>query len=173
MLIVVVGLETQPVDVCVNVKVAEPEDCPVTTPALVTVAIVALLDVQVPPVVGDNVVVLPVQMVVGPVTVTVGLPLTVMADEALETQPVVELVKVKVALPAATPVTMPALLMVATAVLLDVQVPPLAGERELVAPAQIGLAPVMETTGLGLTVTNEPVEVVAPQPMPVCVIDTL
>ena len=52
----------------------------------------ALEVVQVPPVEGDKVVVLPAQIVVGPATDTNGLPFTVMGEETLETQPVVELV---------------------------------------------------------------------------------
>ena len=44
-----------------KVKVTLPAETPVTKPALVTVAFVASLLVQVPPVVGDNVIVLPKQ----------------------------------------------------------------------------------------------------------------
>ena len=49
----------QPLAVLVKVNVADPADTPVTTPALVTVATNGLLHVQVPPVVGDKVMVLP------------------------------------------------------------------------------------------------------------------
>lgn len=48
-------------------NVAVPADTPVTTPALDTVATAGALLAQVPPEVGDNVVVLPAQMVFGPV----------------------------------------------------------------------------------------------------------
>jgi hypothetical protein len=58
-----------PVVVCVNIKVADPAATPVTTPAFVTVAIAALLLVQVPPVVGDKVMVLPTHTVDPAVTV--------------------------------------------------------------------------------------------------------
>ena len=51
----------QPVEVWVKVKVTLPAETPVTKPALETVAFVASLLVQVPPVVGDNVIVLPTQ----------------------------------------------------------------------------------------------------------------
>ena len=51
----------QPVEVWVKVKVTLPVATPVTRPALVTVAFVASLLVQVPPVVGDKVMVLPTQ----------------------------------------------------------------------------------------------------------------
>ena len=46
-----------PVEVCVNVNVGEPADTPVTRPAFVTVANAVLLLAQVPPVVGDKVVI--------------------------------------------------------------------------------------------------------------------
>ena len=134
---------------------------------------VVLLDVQVPPVPGVKVVVLPEHMVEGPVTETVGLPLIVMAADGLDAQPVAELVKVKVTEPAAMAVTTPELLIVATLVLLEDQVPPLDGDIDVVEPAQMGFAPVMETVGLGLTVIKDPAEVAAPQPIPVCVIETL
>ena len=49
----------QPVVVSVKVKVAVPVETPVTTPAFVTVATEALLLSQVPPVVGDRVIVPP------------------------------------------------------------------------------------------------------------------
>ena len=42
-------------------KVTLPAETPITNPALVTVAFVASLLVQAPPVVGDNVIVLPTQ----------------------------------------------------------------------------------------------------------------
>ena len=70
----------QPVDVCVKVKVTVPAATPVTAPALVTVAIELLLLVQVPPVVGDNVVVLfgpPAQIELAPVILTTGKAFTV------------------------------------------------------------------------------------------------
>ena len=51
----------QPVEVWVKVKVTLPVATPVTRPALVTVAFVASLLIHVPPVVGDNVIVFPIQ----------------------------------------------------------------------------------------------------------------
>ena len=51
----------QPVEVWVKVKVTLPAETPVTSPALVTVALVRSLLVHVPPVVGDKVIVLPTQ----------------------------------------------------------------------------------------------------------------
>jgi hypothetical protein len=78
----------QPVVVLVNVISAEPPATPVTTPALVIVAVpVALLD-QVPPVVGDNVIVLPTHTVPVPGTVTVGAAVTATEVELeLDVQP--------------------------------------------------------------------------------------
>ena len=68
-----------------NVNVTEPAATPVITPAFVTVAIDVLLLVQVPPVVGDNVAVLPTHTVAG--AVTVGFALTV-TDEVVLLHPV-------------------------------------------------------------------------------------
>ena len=98
----------------VNVKVELPVATPVTTPALVTVALVASLLAQVPPVVGDKVVVPPLsQIEEAPVMLTVGKAVTVTALVVLAQLGAVELVKVNVGLPAATPVTAPALVIVA------------------------------------------------------------
>ena len=75
----------QPVEVWVKVKVTLPVATPVTRPALVTVAFVASLLVQVPPVVGDNVIVLPTQT--DDPALTAGSALTV-TDEVVLLQPV-------------------------------------------------------------------------------------
>ena len=61
---VAVGNETQPLEVCVNVKVAVPAPTAVMAPALVMVATAVLLDAQVPPVVGVMVAVPPTQIFV-------------------------------------------------------------------------------------------------------------
>jgi hypothetical protein len=148
-----VGADTHPVTASVKVKVAVPADTPVTRPALVTVATAGLLLTQVPPVVGDKVVVLPTQMLVEPVMLTEGAAFTVTGAVGEETQPVLVLVKVKVAEPAATPVTTPAFVTVATARLLLVHVPPVVGDKAVVPPIQILLEPVMLTTGMALMVT--------------------
>ncbi len=139
----------QPVDVCVNVKVTDPAATPVITPALVTVANALLLLVQVPPVVGDNVAVLPTQTVDG--AVTVGNAFTVTAD-VVAGQPVDVCVKVKVAVPAATAVTTPALVTVAMALLLLTQVPPVVGDNVVVKPTHTDALPVMLTVGKAFTV---------------------
>jgi len=149
-----VGSETQPVLVFVKVKVALPAVTPVTTPAFVTVATAGLLLAQVPPVAGDRIMVAPIQILSAPVMLTTGVLLTVTAAVGRETQPVVVLVKVNVAVPAETAVTTPSLVTVATAGLLLTQVPPMVGDNPVVAPIQMLLEPVMETVGKALTVTG-------------------
>jgi hypothetical protein len=150
-----VGAETQPVTEFVKVKVALPEAIPVTTPALVTVATDGSLLVQLPPLVGDKVVVAPTQMLLEPVMLTVGKALMVTAAVGRETHPVALDVKVKVAVPAETPVTTPALVTVAMEALLLAQVPPLVGDKVVVAPTHIVLEPVILTTGNASTVSTE------------------
>lgn len=138
-----------PVVLLVKVNVAVPAETPVTTPALVTVATLVLLLTQVPPDVGDNVVVFPTQIELPPVIFTTGKALTVKL--LLLLQPVDKLVNVIVTVPAETPVTTPALVTVATLVLLLDHVPPLKGVRLAVYPTQTLVAP--PKTGNKLTVT--------------------
>ena len=147
-----VGLETQPVDELVNVKVADPALTPETNPALFTVAIELLLLTQDPPVVGLRVVVLPIHIDALPVIVTGGLAFIVIGFVGFDVHPVEEFVNKNVAEPPLTPVTRPVLLTVATAGLLLVHVPPLEGLNVVVAPAQMVEFPVIETVGLGFTV---------------------
>jgi len=132
----------------VKVNVTLPAATPVITPALVTVATEVLLLVHVPPVVGDNVAVLPTHTEDG--AVTTGRALTV-TDEVLLLQPVVPSVKVNVTVPAATPVITPALVTVATVLSLLTQVPPVVGDRVAVLPTHIDDGAV--TTGGEFTVT--------------------
>ena len=68
-----------------KVKVTFPAATPVTNPALVIVAFVGSLLIQVPPVVGDNVIVLPTQT--EDPALTDGKALTVI-DEVVLLQPV-------------------------------------------------------------------------------------
>jgi hypothetical protein len=68
----------------VNVNVTEPADTPVITPALVTVATAGLLLVHVPPLVGDNVAVLPTHTDAG--AVTTGKAFTVTTTTLLKTE---------------------------------------------------------------------------------------
>jgi hypothetical protein len=140
----------QPVVVFVNVNVTLPADTPVITPAFVTVATAVLELVQVPPVVGDNVAVLPSQTEAG--AVTTGAALTV-TDEVVLLQPVVVFVYVNVTLPAATPVITPAFVTVAKAVFELVHVPPVVGDNVAVLPTHTEAGAV--TAGTALTVTDE------------------
>jgi len=126
-----------------------PADTPVTTPALVTVALAVLLLVHVPPVVGDKVIVLPTHT--DEEAVTTGFAFTV-TDEVVLLHPVVVWVKVNVTVPADTPVTTPPLVTVAIAVLLLVHVPPVVGDKVIVLPTQTAEPAV--TIGKGLTITS-------------------
>lgn len=132
---------------------AVPAVKPVTTPALVTEATEGLLLTQVPPVVGDKVVVAPTQMVLEPVILTAGVVLTVTPAVGAETHPVLVFVKVNVTTPALTPVTTPSLATVATAGLLLDQVPPVEGDKLVISPIQMLVAPRMLTIGIASTVT--------------------
>lgn len=143
-----VGNDIHPVVVLVNVKFAKPAVTAVTTPPFVTVATLVFDEDQVPPVVGDKVVLEPIQIPFGPVIFTDGLALTVMVVVGKELQPVEVLVNTKEVFPALIPVTIPALVTEAIEGLLLVQVPPLEGDKEVVAPIQIIVGPVIETTGL-------------------------
>jgi uncharacterized iron-regulated membrane protein len=135
--------------VFVKVKVGVPAATPVTKPASVTVAKAVLLLAHVPPVVGDKLVVAPTQIAVAPVIETE--PLIVTADVVFR-HPVVVFVKVKVGVPVATPVTTPASVTVAKAVLLLAHVPPVVGDKLVVVPTHIAVAPVIETIGKALIV---------------------
>ena len=162
-----VGAETQPVAVFVKVKVAVPAETPVTTPVMeTTVATAGLLLVQVPvpPPAGDNMVVLPTQIVLAPAMLTTGVAFTVTGAVAAEAQPDAVAVKVKVTVPPDTPVTTPALVIVAIAGLLLAQVPPEVGETLVMPPTQILLEPTRLTVG-ATTITME-AETVAVQPPP-------
>lgn len=68
----VVVVEVHPVELSVNVKVAEPLESPVTVPLLLTLATNGLLLTHVPPVFGSNNVVVPTQIAVFPLTVANG-----------------------------------------------------------------------------------------------------
>lgn len=108
---------------------------------------------QVPPDVGDSWVTSPIQIPLGPVIDTVGVGFTVTAPVASDTQSEDELVNIKVAVPGETPVITPALLMVATPVEEDDQVPPVEGVTKVVAPTQINGLSGSVGTGLGNTCT--------------------
>ena len=112
-----------------------------------------LLLAHVPPEVGETPDIVPIQMFDNPVNITTGISFTVTVGVASEVQPVIELVKVKVTVPAETPVTTPPLVTVATDGLLLVQVPPEVGDKVVVKPTQMEAAPVILTTGKAFTVT--------------------
>jgi hypothetical protein len=114
---------------------------------LVTVALVPSLLVQVPPVVGDNVIVVPTHTEAP--ALTTGNAFTV-TDDVVALQPVAVIAKVKVALPAATPVTTPALVTVALVASLLIHVPPVVGDNVIVLPTHTE-APAV-TVGKGFTV---------------------
>ena len=135
-----VGSDVQP-PVPMKVNVALPALTAVTTPLFVTVATNVLLDVHVPPVDGDNVVVSPTQMISSPVMLTEGLLVTVNGEEDKEVQFEALLTNVNVAIPVPTAVTNPLLLIVAIAVLLLVQVPPVDGNRFVVPLIHIVVGP--------------------------------
>lgn len=125
----------QPVTAAVKVKFTVPTAAGETKPSLETAAIDKLDEAQLPPDVGVRFKVLPIQTLLDEAD-TMGLALIVMAELASDTQPVVELVKVNAADPAAIPVMRPALLMLATPGAELVQVPPEVGVMVVVAPTQ-------------------------------------
>ena len=125
-----------------------------------------MLLTHVPNIVGLTVVVPPIhKLVFAPVIFVVGRPITVTALVAFDAHNVVLFVKVKVAVPAPTPVTTPAFVTVATAVLLLVHVPPVVGLNVVVEPSHIVFEPVMLTPGFAFTVNG----VVANELQPVLV----
>ena len=132
----------------VKVNVTLPGAMPVTTPALVTDAMVLSLLVHVPPAVGDNDAVAPTQMEVG--AVKTGKAYTTTAVVEL-LQLVVPSVKVNVTLPGAMPVMTPALVTDAMVLSLLVHVPPVVGDNDIVAPTQMEAGAI--TTGNPLTIT--------------------
>jgi hypothetical protein len=135
-----VGLDTQPLPL-VNVNVALPALTAVTTPLFVTVATEVLLDVQIPPVDGDNVLVNPTQMMSSPVIDTDGLLVTVNGEEETEVQFEELLTNVNVTIPVPTAVANPLLLIVAIEVLLLVHVPPVDGSKLVVPLMHIFFGP--------------------------------
>lgn len=122
-----------PVTAAVNVKFTVPTATGETNPPLETAAIDKLEEAQLPPEVGLKFKVLPIQTLLEAAETT-GLALTVTDELASEAQPVVELVKVKVAVPADIPVMRPALLMLATPGAELVQEPPEVGVIVVVEP---------------------------------------
>jgi hypothetical protein len=139
----------------VKVKVTNPPATPVTTPPLVTLATAVLLLIQLPPDVGDKVVVPPGHIEVTPVISTVGKAFTVTGVVVVLLHPVMVLVNVKYAVPAEIPVTIPASVTWATTGLLLIQVPPVVGDRVVVPFSQIVRDPVTLTVGRAYIVTAD------------------
>ena len=127
-------LALQPVVDAVKVKLTLPVAIGETTPALDTAATLRLEDVQLPPDEGFSCNVLPIQTLLA-ADETLGLAFTVTDELASDAQPVSELVKIKLAVPALTPVMTPALLIVATPGAELVHVPPMLGVMVVVPPS--------------------------------------
>ena len=146
-----VAEETHPVDDNVNLKVAIPAETPCTNPEFVTVATPGFRLVQLPPMVGARVVKDPTQIVVPPVIFIAGLLLIVTGVDALDEQPVLVSVKVKVAVPADIAEIIPPLVIAAIPGLLLTQFPPDEGKIEVVPPIQMDDGPFNVIAGLPLT----------------------
>ncbi len=142
----------QLVTASVKVNVTLPDAIPITRPALVTVALVGSLLTQVPPDIGDKVIVLPIHKLADGV-LTTGNAFIVTADVVL-LQVVAVLVKVNVTLPDAIPATTPALVTVALVGSLLTQVPPEVGDKVSVLPIH-KLADGVLTTGNAFIVTAD------------------
>jgi hypothetical protein len=149
-----IGSDTfiHPVEVNVYVKNVEPALMAVTTPAFDMEATVLLLLDQVPLKVDESVVFPPIHKLVALPIVMIGNALMVTVWLGLEIHPVLDFVKVKVALPAPIAVTNPVFDTLAIEELLLDQVPPLEGESCVVLPAHIVCAPSMVATGFALIV---------------------
>jgi len=160
----IVAEDTHPEALSVYVNVANPTETPVTSPLFKIVATDALLLTQTPPDDGRNEVVVPKHIEAGPLSVMAGAPLTFICNGVVDGHPFIA-VKIKVAKPLETPVTMPLLVTVATVGLLLIQLPPVVGESVEIAPTQITVGPVKLTTGGVFTKTDmvefdiQPVEV--------------
>ena len=135
----------------VKVKVALPSLTPVTVPKFETVATAGLELVHVPPVDGETEEEEFMQIGFDPVTVTTGLLLTIIGVDAKEEHPVEVWVKVNVAAPPDTPVTLPAFVIVAAAGLLLDHVPPVFGSKEVVLPMHMLVVPAKFIAGLIFT----------------------
>jgi hypothetical protein len=114
------------------------------------VAFVASLLNQVPPVVGESVIELPTQTDAPAETTGAALIVT---DEVVLLHPEAVSLNVNVTLPAATPVTSPALFTVALVGSLLVHVPPEVGDKVMLLPIHTEEA--AETTGAAFIVTEE------------------
>jgi len=135
-----------------------PDATPMTTPDVPTVAIAALLLIQVPPLVASvKVIVAPEHTVVGPeMAATVGVAVRVIECVAIAVPQLLVTEYDITTEPPVTPVTTPPVLTVAMAFEELIQVPPPAElVRLIVAPVHKVEEPVsVPALGLGLTVTT-------------------
>lgn len=141
------GREVQPVAADVNTNVALPWLSPVTTPLLFILATVDWRLIHVPPEFGENEVVLPTHIGDGPVSDITGLACTVITLLMVASHPVADCTYLKLACPAPSPVTNPALEMLATEGVSDIQVPPTVGLSCVVWPIQILDGPIRDNEG--------------------------
>jgi hypothetical protein len=144
--------DVHPVALLVNANLAMPCAIPVTIPPDVILAIVGFLLSHIPPLVGLNWVVPPMHIVDAPVNVTIGLPFTFTLNTCVDEQPVVEFVNIKVAVPAAAPITRPLLLTVAILVFELDQTPPVVGASWVVFPIHISALPRLFIAGISCIV---------------------
>jgi hypothetical protein len=144
--------------------VSTPDAIPVTTPELFTVASEVNTLLHVPPeVVSVRVILEPTHTEFGPVIVPalVGVLPTVIVLVAFVVPQTLVFEYVMTAVPGLTPVTTPVLLILATAVLLLLQVPSVAvSVSKMVEPVQTNERPEMAlSTGAVFTVTSVPTDV--------------
>jgi len=152
--------ELQPVPESRNIKLTLPSEIPVTRPVLSTVATDGLVLDQVPPLLGISWVSVPIQIEVSPSINTISFPLTVMLSVGSEWQWVRASTKTNETLPALTPVTTPALVTVARALLELIQLPPVIGNKELCSPMQIESTPLIPAMGASFTENTKDVSLI-------------
>jgi hypothetical protein len=148
----VVASELHAEFVSVKVKVACPEPIPVTIPLLVTDATEGLLLTHIPPTEGLKVVFDPMQILLGPVKLILGLANTLIGTELSDIHPVALLVNRKVAVPELRAVTIPSKDTLAMAGLLLDQVPMPCDDNAALAPIHNPVPPLIVMIGLGFIV---------------------
>jgi len=136
----------------VKTNVTAPLETPVTIPLLVIVATDGLLDTQVPPVVGEKLVVSPIHIASGPVRFIAVGGFTVMTTLLSDVQPEELVVNRNCTVPTSIAVMIPELFTVATVTSVLVQVPPDEGVIVDVCPTHISAGPVNVVDGLLVTV---------------------
>lgn len=124
-------------------------------PALLITAMPGLLLIHTPPEAGIAEEVSPIHNVLSPVSDAAGLILTVIISVESEIQPDNDSIKINLAVPTPIPVAMPPALMVATALLELIQMPPVDGCKVVFEPMHIFLGPVIRAVGLPYTTTDK------------------